>query len=184
MKMDAQTRREVFAARSQLRVNQQRRKAGLDFTDERRSGSGSRTLGDKRPNLDQVFFGLVGEAETAGGVNRWRPVWMMRSGSKSRTRPAPRSLTPRWICVRRSSSSRCCSARLCRQSRNASRMTSLLDAYSPVTTAARTASAISGVSVMVRRSMVFINHLISHATDPWRRLWRLLITSWIILPRL
>lgn len=39
---------------------------------------------------------------------------------------------------------------MCRQSRRASRITSLLEAYSPAATAVRTASAISAVRVMVR----------------------------------
>jgi hypothetical protein len=55
-------------------VNQQRLEAGLDFAHERRSGGGTPPLGDERPNLDQVLFGLLGEAEAAGGVDRWRPV--------------------------------------------------------------------------------------------------------------
>lgn len=87
---------------------------------------------------------------------------MIRSGSKSRTRPASRSSMPRWICARSSASSCRWSARLCRQSRRASRTTSLLEAYSPAATAVRTASAISAVRVMVRRSMVFINHILSY----------------------
>jgi len=74
VEMDPQAGREVVPARSQLRVNQQRLKAGLDFAHERRSGGGTPPLGDERPNLDQVLFSLLGEAEAAGGVDRWRPV--------------------------------------------------------------------------------------------------------------
>ncbi len=74
VEMDPQAGREVVPARSQLRVNQQRFKAGLDFAHERRSGGGTLPLGDERPNLDQVLFGLLGEAEAAWGVDRWRPV--------------------------------------------------------------------------------------------------------------
>ena len=74
VKMYPQAGREIFPARSQLRLNQQRLKAGLDFAHARRSGSGTSPLGDERPNLDQILFGLLGEAEAAGGVNRWRPV--------------------------------------------------------------------------------------------------------------
>jgi hypothetical protein len=55
-------------------VNQQRLEARLDFAHERRSGGSTPPLGDERPNLDQVLFGLLGEAEAAGGVDRWRPV--------------------------------------------------------------------------------------------------------------
>lgn len=74
VEMDSQAGREVVPAWSQLRVNQQRLEAGLDFAHERRSGGGTPPLGDERPNLDQVLFGLLGEAEAAGGVDRWRPV--------------------------------------------------------------------------------------------------------------
>lgn len=74
VEMDPQAGREVVPARSQLRVNQQRFEARLNFARERRSGGGSLPLGDERPNLDQVFFGLLGEPEAAGGVDRWRPV--------------------------------------------------------------------------------------------------------------
>jgi hypothetical protein len=74
VEMDSQAGREIVAARSQLRMNQQRREAGLDFANERRSGGGTPAFGDERPNPDQVFFGLLGEAEAASGVNRWRPV--------------------------------------------------------------------------------------------------------------
>jgi hypothetical protein len=74
VEMDPQAGREVVPARSQLRVNQQRFEAGLDFARERRCGGGTLPLGDERPNLDQVLFGLLGEAEAAGGVDRWRPV--------------------------------------------------------------------------------------------------------------
>lgn len=72
---------------------------------------------------------------------------------------------PRWICARSSASSWRWSARLCRQSRRASRITSLLEAYSPAATAVRTASAISGVRVMVKRSIVFINHTLSYCSN-------------------
>ncbi len=74
VKLDPQAGREVVPARSQLRVNQQRFEARLNFAHERRSGGGSLPLGDERPNLDQVLFGLLGKAEAAGGVDRWRPV--------------------------------------------------------------------------------------------------------------
>ena len=74
VKMDPQAGCEVIPARSQFRVNQQRFKAGLDFAHERRSSGGTPLLGDERPNLDQVFFGLLGEAEATGGIDRWRPV--------------------------------------------------------------------------------------------------------------
>ena len=82
MKMDPQTRGEIITARSQFRMREQRREAVLDFSDERGRRCGT-TLGDERPNLDQVFFRLVSEAEGTGGVNRWLPFWMIRSGSKS-----------------------------------------------------------------------------------------------------
>jgi hypothetical protein len=56
---------------------------------------------------------------------------------------------------RRESPNSCsCKARLCRQSRRASRTISLLEAYSPACTAPRTAWAISAVSVMVMCPMV------------------------------
>jgi hypothetical protein len=74
VEMDPQAGREIIAAGSQLRMNQQRREAGLDFANERRSSGGTPVFGDERPNPDQVLFGLLGEAEAAGGVNRWRPV--------------------------------------------------------------------------------------------------------------
>ena len=74
VKMDPQAGREVIPARSQLRVNQQRFKAGLDVAHKRRSSGGTPLLGHERPNLDQVFFGLLGEAEAAGSVDRWGPV--------------------------------------------------------------------------------------------------------------
>lgn len=74
VKLDPQAGREVIPAWSQFRVNQQRFKAGLDVAHERRSGGDTPLLGHERPNLDQVFFGLLGEAEAAGSVDRWRPV--------------------------------------------------------------------------------------------------------------
>lgn len=74
VEMDPQAGCEAVPARSQLRVDQERFEARLDFAHERRSGGGSLPLGDERPNLDQVFFGLLGEAKAAGGVDRWRPV--------------------------------------------------------------------------------------------------------------
>ena len=61
VEMDPQAGREVLPARSQLRMNEQRLEAGLDFAHERRSGGGSPPLGDERPNLDQVLFGLLGK---------------------------------------------------------------------------------------------------------------------------
>ena len=82
MKMDPQTGGEIITARSQFRMREQRRETVLDFPNERGRRGGT-ALGDERPNLDQVFFRLVGEAEDAGGVNRWLPFWMIRSGSKS-----------------------------------------------------------------------------------------------------
>lgn len=74
VEMDPQAGRQLVTARPQLWVNQQRRETGLDFAHERRSGGGTPLLGDERPNLDQVLFGLLGEAEAAVDVNRWRPV--------------------------------------------------------------------------------------------------------------
>src|SRR5690606_27114285 len=99
-------------------------------------------------------FRAVGQEERA--ANSFLPRSAMCCALNSRTRPAATSASPLSMSCLSAANSSSISWRLKDQSRRASRMTSLVDAYSPASTALLSVAAISAGIVTVRRSIVDI----------------------------
>jgi hypothetical protein len=112
MEVHAQAFGQLIPRWSDLRMVLDGLEARLDLPDQlrcRRAVVGS----DEAPDLDQILLGALGQSELAARrCNRSSPRRMMRSASKSRTRPASMSSRPFWTAVRKSASSCACSARL------------------------------------------------------------------------
>ncbi len=88
-----QPRGQTLAARADLRMRLDRREMPLDLADQLRGGPAI-VLGDEAPDVDEILFGAVGYAQASRTANCSSPLRMMRSASKSRTRPAAMSASP------------------------------------------------------------------------------------------
>lgn len=89
----SQTGREVVAAWSKLRVVAQGFKFLLDLPDER-VRLFRRVFGDEGPDFGDIVLGPVGYAEDERSDDFRSPFLIIRSASKSRTRPASISSIP------------------------------------------------------------------------------------------
>lgn len=89
----SQAGRKIVAARSKLRMVAQGFEFLLDLPDEcvRRLWRG---FGDKGPDFGKIVFGLIGYAEGERSDRFCLPFSMIRSASKSCTRPASISSIP------------------------------------------------------------------------------------------
>jgi hypothetical protein len=112
MEVDAQACGQSIPTWSNLRMVLDGLEARLNLPDQLRCRC-TVVGGDEAPDFDQVLFGALGQSELAARrCNRSSPRRMIRSASKSRTRPASMSSRPSWTAARRSASSCACSARL------------------------------------------------------------------------
>lgn len=78
---------------------------GSERTDELAGGLLGRLRSDIGPDIGEVAFGALGQAERVRPANSCFPRSMMRAGSKSFTRPAATSSRPRSISAFRAASS-------------------------------------------------------------------------------
>ena len=93
MEVDAQARGQSIPPRTDLRMVLDGLEARLELPDQLRCRHAV-IGGDEAPDLDQVLLGALGQSELAARrCNRSSPRRMIRSASKSRTRPA--SMSPR-----------------------------------------------------------------------------------------
>jgi len=93
VKMRPQPLGQIIPSGANLRLQQEGGKTLFDLPDKLRGG-GWVILGDEAPDIDYVLLCAFGYAEGSGFCNCCSPFRMMRSGSKSRTRPASMSSRP------------------------------------------------------------------------------------------
>jgi proteic killer suppression protein len=128
MEGHAQPWSELLTLRTGQRKETQRLARGLDRRDDARGDVDGRIGSNGEPDFGEVRLGGIGQAEGERLANSFLPRSMMRSASKSFTRPSARSVSPLSMSALRATSSCSCRARFIFQSRSASRTTSLLDA--------------------------------------------------------
>ena len=93
MEVRPQPRGQTLAARANLRMRLDRREMPFDLADQLRGGPAI-VLGDEAPDVDEILLGAVGYAQASRIANCSSPLRMMRSASKSLTRPAAMSASP------------------------------------------------------------------------------------------
>ena len=94
IEVDAQALGQLIPTWSDLRMVLDGLEASLDLPDQLRCRC-TVVGGDEAPDFDQVLFGALGQSELAARrCNRSSPRRMIRSASKSRTRPALMSSRP------------------------------------------------------------------------------------------
>lgn len=104
VEQDAQTGGQDIPFRAHFRVNKQRPKTFAQFVDK--CGRRCRIIGRyESPDICEFVFGLFRYPECARLANFLFPALIIRSGSKSRTRPVAISISPRRTFARNASNS-------------------------------------------------------------------------------